>query len=62
MLGSTHLLLNESLTAEKLANKIAIKGGTTEAGLNQFKKNKILHNVFKKVVEAAYKRANLLGK
>ena len=62
LLGSTHLLLNESLTAEKLANKIAIKGGTTEAGLNQFKKNKILHNVFKKVVEAAYKQANLLGK
>ena len=61
-LGSTHLLLNESLTAEKLANKIAIKGGTTEAGLNQFKKNKVLHNVFKKVIEAAYKRANQLGK
>ena len=62
LLGSTHLLLSESLTAEKLANKIAIKGGTTEAGLDQFKKNKILHNVFKKVVEAAYKRANQLGK
>ena len=62
LLGSTHLLLNESLTAEKLANKIAIKGGTTEAGLNQFKQNKILHNVFKKVVEAAYRRANQLGK
>jgi pyrroline-5-carboxylate reductase len=62
LLGSTHLLFNESLTAQKLANKIAIKGGTTEAGLNQFKRNKILHNVFKKVVEAAYKRANQLGK
>jgi pyrroline-5-carboxylate reductase len=62
LLGSTHLLFNENLTAEKLANKIAVKGGTTEAGLNQFKKNKILHNSFKKVVEAAYKRANQLGK
>ena len=62
LLGSTHLLLSENLTAEKLANKIAIEGGTTEAGLNQFKKNKILHNTFKKVVNAAYKRANQLGK
>ena len=62
LLGSTHLLFHENLSAEKLANKIAIKSGTTEAGLNQFKKNKTLHNVFKKVVKAAYKRANLLGK
>ena len=62
LLGSTHLALNENLTAEKLANQIAIKGGTTEAGLNQFKKDRILHSVFKKVVEAAYKRARQLGK
>ena len=62
LLGSTHLLLNETLTAEKLANKIAIKGGTTEAGLNKFKKNKTLHNTFKEAVEAAYKRADQLGK
>jgi len=62
LLGSTHLLLNENLTAKELADKIAIKGGTTEAGLNQFKKNKILHNVFKKVIKASYNRANHLGK
>jgi len=62
LVGSAQLLSSENLTAGELANKIAVKGGTTEAGLNQFKKNKILNNVFKKVVKAAYKRANQLGK
>ena len=61
-LGSIHLLFTEKETAEKLANNIAIKGGTTEAALNQFKNNKILHRIFKKVVKAAYMRANQLGK
>lgn len=60
--GSINLLLTENETAKSLANKIAIKGGTTEAGLNQFKNNKILHNTFKKVVKAAYFRAIKLGK
>ena len=48
-----YLLFKEKETAEKLANNIAIKGGTTEAALNQFKNNKILHRIFKKVVKAA---------
>ena len=61
-LGSIHLLFAEKKTAEKLAINIAIKGGTTEAALNQFKNNKILHRTFKKVVKAAYLRANQLGK
>ena len=60
--GSIHLLFAEKESADVLANNIAIKGGTTEAALNQFKNNKILHRTFKKVVKAAYLRANQLGK
>ena len=62
LLGSTHLLFADKITADRLASNIAIKGGTTEAALNQFKNNKILHRTFKKVVKAAYLRANQLGK
>ena len=62
LLGSIHLLLSNNITAEGLVNNIAIKGGTTEAALNQFKNKKILHRTFKKVVKAAYLRANQLGK
>ena len=62
LLGSIHLLLADKITAEELANNIAIKGGTTEAALNQFKNKKTLHRTFKKVVKAAYLRANQLGK
>jgi len=60
--GSIKLLLTTNENAETLASKIAIKGGTTEAGLNQFKNKKILHKIFKKVIKAAYLRANKLGK
>ena len=60
--GSIHLLFTEKESADVLANNIAIKGGTTEAALNQFKNNKVLHRTFKKVVKAAYLRANQLGK
>ena len=62
LLGSIHLLFADKISAEVLANNIAIKGGTTEAALYQFKNNKILHRTFKKVVKAAYLRANQLGK
>ena len=61
-LGSINLFLEENKTAVSLANSIAVKGGTTEAGLNKFKNKKVLHEVFKKAVKAAYNRANLLGK
>ncbi|SVD33739.1 uncharacterized protein METZ01_LOCUS386593, partial [marine metagenome] len=52
-LGSVHLLFTEKETAEELAKNIAIKGGTTEAALNQFNNNKILHKTFNKVIKAA---------
>ena len=61
-LGSINLLLEEKQNASILAKNIAVKGGTTEAGLNKFKKNKILHETFKSVIKAAYIRANELGK
>jgi pyrroline-5-carboxylate reductase len=61
-LGSIKLLLKEKQNAFILANNIAVKGGTTEAGLNKFKDKKVLHRTFKKVIKAAYSRANQLGK
>ena len=62
LLGSIKLLLEEKSSASVLANNIAVKGGTTEAGLNKFKNKKILHSTFKKVIKAAYSRAIQLGK
>ena len=44
-----------------LANSIAVKGGTTEAGIKTLKKynpTKIMYDTFL----AAYKKANMLGK
>lgn len=61
-LGSINLLLEKNLSALKLSDMIAVKGGTTEAGLSQFKNKKILHKIFKKVIKVAYSRANELGK
>ena len=61
-LGSILLLLKEKKPSSLLANNIAIKGGTTEAGLKQFKNKKILHDIFNKVVKAAYKKSIQLGK
>ena len=60
--GSAKLLLDEKKIAEVLASNIAIKGGTTEAGLKIFKKNKNLHKILIKVVKAAYSKSNQLGK
>jgi len=62
LFGTIHLFFSEDKSAEVLANNIAIKGGTTEAGINQFNKNRFLHRTFKKVIKAAYLRANQLGK
>ena len=45
----------------ELANSIAIKGGTTEAGIKVLNKNKINKIIYDTVL-AAYKRASSLGK
>ena len=60
--GSIKLLINNSKSAEKLANDIAIKGGTTEAAIRFFKKDNQLKNMINKAVKAAYKRAIELSK
>ena len=61
ILGSMLLKLRSKKTSKELADLIAIKGGTTEAGIKVMKKNNI-HNIFSKTIKAAYIRANLLGK
>ena len=60
--GSIKLLINNSKSAEKLTNDIAIKGGTTEAAIRFFKKNNQLKNMINKAVKAAHKRAIELSK
>tara|TARA_B100000965_G_C19565528_1_gene746665 strand:- start:242 stop:1054 length:813 start_codon:yes stop_codon:yes gene_type:complete len=61
VLGSAKLLEKTKKEPSDLAKEIAVKGGTTEAGLNELKKNnlkKIMYNTFL----AAYKRASKIGK
>ena len=60
-LGSLKLLQHSNKNASELANSIAIKGGTTEAGIKIMKKNDI-HNILLKTLLSAYQKANLLGK
>ena len=62
LFGSINLFLKEKKTAEQLAFMIAVKGGTTEAGINEFTNKKILHNTFNKAIKSAYKKAKQLGK
>lgn len=61
-LGSIKLFLNTNQEALILANNVAVKGGTTEAGVNIFKDRQILHKTFKKVIKTAYNKANEIGK
>ena len=60
-LGSIKLLDYTKKEASELADTIAIKGGTTEAGLKIMKKKKI-NNIFFNTLSSAYKRAKILGK
>ena len=60
-LGSLKLLQHTGKNANELANSIAIKGGTTEAGIKVMKKNNV-HRILLETFLSAYKKANLLGK
>ena len=60
-LGSLKLQKKTKQTAEKLSNTIAIKGGTTEAGLKIMKK-KNLNKIFSETLLSAYSKARELGK
>ena len=61
ILGSTKLMEHIKKDPNELANSIAIKGGTTEAGIKVLNKNKI-NKIMYDTVLAAYKRASSLGK
>ncbi len=54
--GSVNLLINKNLKASELVDQVATKGGTTEAGLEIMKKNK-MHKIFEEVVKMSFKKA-----
>ncbi len=61
LLGSAKLMELTKKNPIDLANSIAVKGGTTEAGIKVLKKNQ-LSNIMYNTFLAAYKRASKLGK
>jgi len=61
-IGSIGLLLKDNNSALKLAQNIAVSGGTTEAAFKIFLDKKILHRTFEKAVKAAYKKSIKLSK
>ena len=60
--GSIELLLKNNNSALKLAQNIAVSGGTTEAAFKIFLDKKILHKTFEKAINAAYKKSIKLSK
>tara|TARA_B110000259_G_C14034253_1_gene408442 strand:+ start:3969 stop:4793 length:825 start_codon:yes stop_codon:yes gene_type:complete len=62
MLGSLLLLLKTQDDPKILRNKVTSKGGTTEAGLEVFLKNKVFSKLFTAAVSKATKRAVDLSK
>jgi len=61
ILGSTKLMQKTNKEPNKLAKSIAVKGGTTEAGIKVLEKNN-LSKIMYETYLAAYKRASKLGK
>ena len=59
--GSASLLANEKKDAETLRKMVTSKGGTTEAALDVFMKNKI-DKIFQKALTAAKKRSKELSR
>jgi len=60
-LGAVKLSLESEKDFSALIKSVASRGGTTEAALSVFEKNR-LSNTIKKAVDAAYKRAKKLAK
>lgn len=60
-IGSIDLLINSNLTPKQLRKSIAIKGGTTEAAINVFEKNKKLKKLIHNAIKAAYNKSKKLG-
>ena len=61
ILGSANLMKKTNKEADYLANSIAVKGGTTEAGIKVLKKNNINKLIYDTFL-AAFKKASKLGK
>ena len=59
--GSINLLLSSNLTAKEFVKTVATKGGTTEAGLEIMKKNKLPHLLID-TVNTSYQKAKKQGK
>ena len=59
--GSLNLLNTNNMSAEKMVETVATKGGTTEAGIKQMKINKV-DRIFNQVFNAAYLRAKQQGR
>ena len=60
-LGSLMLMSKTNKKSKDLIKAIALKGGTTEAGLDKMNQYNI-QKIFKKTLLTSYKRARLLGK
>ena len=58
--GSLNLLNSNNISAEKMVETVATRGGTTEAGIKKMKINKV-DNIFNQVFKAAYIRAKQQG-
>ena len=58
--GSLNLLNSNNISAEKMVETVATRGGTTEAGIKKMKINKV-DNIFNQVFKAAYARAKQQG-
>tara|TARA_Y100001970_G_scaffold284029_1_gene400542 strand:+ start:2670 stop:3491 length:822 start_codon:yes stop_codon:yes gene_type:complete len=61
LIGSAKLMQKVDQDPEKLANLIAVKGGTTEAGIKVLKKNNIKKIIYNTLL-ASYKKASKIGK
>ena len=61
-IGSINLLEKSNQNAEKIRKQIMLKGGTTEAAINELGKNDKLRKVVLKGVRSAYMRSIKLGK
>ena len=59
--GSAHLLDQQSEDAASLRRKVTSKGGTTQAAMDVFQRNKI-EKIFRQAVAAARRRARELAK
>ena len=59
--GSISLLLSSKKKVKELRKNIAIKGGTTEAAINAFEKNKLFKKLISDSIKAAYNRSKKIG-